>query len=331
MQGIFYNSPRTLRIVDQLLLPHREEYITITTVEQTYDVIKKMQIRGAPAIAIIAMLGLSVHLHHHPSDVVKVDEFLVLLSKSRPTAVNLFNAISELEGLIHKAEDKMTCIKTYAESLWKEDKILCDKIASNGVHWITTNVGPEDIVAITICNTGSLATAGCGTALGIIKKLHGTCLLNHCYFLETRPYNQGARLTSVELLSENIPCTMICDSMAGFLMKKLVSEHKNVVVLVGADRITEECVFNKIGTLNLAILSQFYRIPFLVAAPSTSFAQNEKSEIEERPANELKTISGLFNNKDIVIVKIAPDALPVWNPAFDVVDRDLVTAVISEK
>ena len=327
MQGISYESPTRLTIINQLLLPHKEEYIEIKSVEDTYNVIHSMQVRGAPAIAIVAMLGLSVHLQLNPSDVDQIDVLLHKLSKSRPTAVNLFNAIEDVERISKSSSSLPTDVKKYAEEMYKKDREMCDSIASNGVEWVKSNFNGK-ITAITICNTGSLATAGCGTALGIIKKLHKENLLTNCYFLETRPYNQGARLTSVELSKDKIPCTMICDSASAFLMKTLTDKKDNVAIFAGADRITDKFVYNKIGTLSLAVLAKYYKIPMVIAAPITTFASTEKSVIEERPACEMMTINGLLEN-DIVNVKICPD-VPVWNPSFDQVDLNLITEVITQ-
>eukprot|EP00834_Sanchytrium_tribonematis_P005642 NODE_355_length_8917_cov_1.682581.p4 type:complete len:294 gc:universal NODE_355_length_8917_cov_1.682581:7401-8282(+) len=291
-----------------------------------------MNVRGAPAIAIFACLALSVHLNLHSNDSENVNSLINLLKESRPTAVNLFNALIDIEQLCNNSQNVAVEIQKYAERLLKEDEEMCSLIATNGTSWIESNViqPSEKVSVITICNTGSLATAGCGTALGVVKDLHSHNLLDMCYFLETRPYNQGARLTSIELMSDGIPSTMICDSMVAFLIKNLISKNQKLVVIVGADRITETSVYNKIGTLGLNIISTHYKVPFLVAAPSTTFSKISKTEIEERPPEEMLSINGLYNDKDIVNVKIAPDGVTCWNPAFDELLRSQVSYIITE-
>ena len=175
---------------------------------------------------------------------------------------------------------------------------------------------------LTICNTGALATAGHGTALGIVRTLYSRGALERCYALETRPYNQGSRLTAFELVSEGIPGTLLCDSMAASLLR----EAKIDAVVVGADRVAANGdTANKIGTYQLAVLAKEHGVPFYVAAPSTSIDLTTLSGrdivVEQRPASELTTMAG---------VQIAPDGIDVWNPSFDVTPNALVTGIVTE-
>ncbi|EWC46238.1 hypothetical protein DRE_04409 [Drechslerella stenobrocha 248] len=215
-------------------------------------------------------------------------------------------------------------------------------IGSHGANWISSAVGKTaDIRVLTHCNTGSLATASYGTALGIIRSLHASSALVHAYCTETRPYNQGSRLTAYELVHDKIPATLITDSMAAALM----SQQDVAAVVVGADRVAANGdTANKIGTYQLAILAKFFGVKFVVAAPTTSVDLNTPTgaeiKIEQRPGWEVLVVSGptavkegdsiLVNVEDVRSVKQAADGIGVFNPSFDVTPAALIDAIVTE-
>lgn len=219
-------------------------------------------------------------------------------------------------------------------------------IGAFGANWLQQQYNASSerpISVLTHCNTGSLATSGHGTALGIIRSLHEGGLLKHAYCTETRPYNQGSRLTSFELVFEGIPSTLITDSMAGALFN-LQKEHMNIgAVIVGADRVVRNGdTANKIGTYSLAVLARHHGVKFVVAAPTTSIDLETETgkgiKIEERKAEELTQISGVVVNADGTVdtsksvrVAIADQRIGVWNPAFDVTPNELIDAIVTEK
>lgn len=269
---VYSNDPKPkLEILDQLLLPHKSEYISIKSSQDGWNAIKTMSTRGAPAIAIVAALSLSVELYSSPSIKEEtassakdfIHEKLTYLVTSRPTAVNLEDASTKLKRLVADEVSKPNATKdsvfqAYEQAAFKmlEDDVNDNKaIGRNGANWLNKNVPDaksRKLNVITHCNTGSLATAGYGTALGVIRGLHSTSTLNNAYCTETRPYNQGSRLTAYELLHDKIPSTLITDSMAAALMLLNKGESKIDAVIVGADRVTANGdTANKIGTYSL--------------------------------------------------------------------------------
>ena len=295
-----------------------------------------MQVRGAPLIAIVAVLGISVDANKRRSELNTTRlacDFLInqmnYLRTSRPTAVNLFRATDEL---LLKVNSLLTSSLTSNEVIdifiQASETLLADDVATNkalgdyGAKKIIEVTGRDSIRVLTICNTGSLATAGYGTALGVVRSLHAMGKLEHVYACETRPYNQGARLTAFEIVKDKLPGTLIGDSMASALMAV-----KGVdVVVVGADRVTANGdTANKIGTYQLAIAAKYHGIPFFTAVPTTtldlSMSSGAEIFVEERPAAELTTI---FDHR------IAPEGINVWNPSFDVTPCSLIRGVITE-
>jgi len=328
----------SFEVLDQLLLPHETKFLELKNTVDAWTVIRTMQVRGAPLIAITAALGLAIELESK-KDELSVDknttvEFLVkameYLRTSRPTAVNLFTAMDELTALVasikedstKSAADLVNLVIEAAEKIYEDDILTNKSIGLHGANKILEIVGKNSIKVLTICNTGSLATAGYGTALGVVRALRDLGKLNHVYALETRPYNQGARLTSYEIVEDKLPGTLITDSMASALMAV-----KGVdVVVVGADRVAGNGdTANKIGTYQLAIAAKYHHVPFFVAAPTTtldlSMASGAEIHVEERPGVELTSIFGQ---------KIAPDGIAVWNPAFDVTPCSLIRGIITE-
>ena len=289
-----------LELLDQRQLPDRTVYVTCRTAADVAQAIRDMVVRGAPAIGCAAAFG--VVLSRGSS------EGFEILAKSRPTAVNLFWALERMK----QAKD----LRSEAEAIYAEDIAANQAMGKHGAELI-----PERARVMTHCNTGALATAGYGTALGVIrasKHKNISVIAN-----ETRPYLQGARLTAYELVQEGIPCTLITDSMAGHLMSKGEVD----VVVVGADRIAANGdVANKIGTYALAVLAKRHGIPFYVAAPLSTFdpkiPDGSHIPIEERPATE---VTG-YGDK-----RWAPEGVSVRNPAFDVTPAELITGIICER
>ena len=299
VQPIRWRGDR-LELLDQRLLPDQAVYVTCRSAADVAAAIRDMVVRGAPAIGCAAAFGV-VLSRGSP-------ESFEVLAKSRPTAVNLFWALERMK----KAQD----LEAEAIAIYDEDLAANRAIGRLGAELIR-----ERSRVMTHCNTGALATAGYGTALGVIRASKGkniSVIAN-----ETRPYLQGARLTAWELVQEGIPCTLITDSMAGHLMSKGEVD----VVIVGADRgAANGDVANKIGTYPLAVLAKRHGIPFYVAAPLSTFdpkiPDGSHIPIEERPAAEVTGYRG---------TRWAPEGVSVRNPAFDVTPAELVTAIISEK
>jgi len=289
-----------LELLDQRLLPDKKTYVTCRTAEQVAKAIRDMVVRGAPAIGCAAAFG--VVLGKGSAKAYKV------LRESRPTAVNLFWALDRMKT----AGD----LEAEAKAIYDEDIAANRAIGELGAKLIK-----ERARVMTHCNAGALATAGYGTALGVIRSAKGkriSVIAN-----ETRPYLQGARLTAWEMVQEKIPCTLITDSMAGHMM----SQGEVDVVVVGADRIAANGdVANKIGTYALAVMAKRHGIPFYVAAPLSTFdaaiPDGSHIPIEERSADEVTGYRKL---------RWAPKGVLVRNPAFDVTPAELITGIICEK
>ena len=289
-----------LELLDQRQLPDKEVYVTCRTAEEVAAAIRDMVVRGAPAIGCTAAFGVVLGKGS--------DAAYEALRKSRPTAVNLFWALERM----HKAKD----LEAEARAIFAEDVAANRRIGELGAKLIG-----ERARVMTHCNTGALATAGYGTALGVIRSAKGkgiSVIAN-----ETRPYLQGARLTAWECIQEGIPCTLITDSMAGHMM----SRGEVDVVIVGADRIAANGdVANKIGTYALAVLAKRHEIPFYVAAPLSTFdlsiPDGSGIPIEERPPDE---VTGYRETR------WAPAGVKVRNPAFDVTPAELVSGIVCER
>jgi methylthioribose-1-phosphate isomerase len=289
-----------LELLDQRLLPDQTVYVTCRSAAEVAQAIRDMVVRGAPAIGCAAAFG--VVLSEGTS------ESYEILAKSRPTAVNLFWALERMK----KAKD----LKAEAEAIFSEDLAANRALGKLGAELL-----PAGARVMTHCNAGALATAGYGTALGVIRSAKSKNV--SVIACETRPYLQGARLTAYECVQEGIPCTLVTDSMAGHLM----SRGEVDVVVVGADRIAANGdVANKIGTYAIAVLARRHRIPFYVAAPLSTFdpkiPDGSHIPIEERPAAE---VTGYRETR------WAPEGVAVRNPAFDVTPAELITGIICEK
>jgi methylthioribose-1-phosphate isomerase len=322
-----------LELIDQRLLPGRFEKIRCKTVEQLYDAIQTLAVRGAPAIGVAAGFGICLAMQTVSTDVdlQKAAEHLEkaadFLAKSRPTAVNLFWALERMKKCAKKfvaanaastVQQLRQTLLAEAQDICDEDQRMCKAIGTNGETFIKQDSG-----ILTHCNAGALATAGQGTALSPMYEAHNNGTKFRVYVDETRPLLQGARLTAWELTQAGIDAILICDNMAGAMMK----QGKINAVITGADRIAANGdTANKIGTLGLSILAGRYSIPFYIAAPSSTFDLSIESgrdiPIEQRDDDEVRSFGGTL---------IAPKSVSVYNPAFDVTDAGDITAIITER
>ncbi len=335
----------TFEVLDQTALPLQTNYVRVDNHEQAWQVIHDMKVRGAPAIALTATLGLAQEARTPTSGgqsqssslgctdttswVKKLDQLSRYLETSRPTAVNLHEAMERLrqqfQGLptTTPLPEAVEQLVKFAEDSLHQDLETNKLIGSHGSAHLEESTQNEKLNILTHCNTGSLATAGYGTALGVVRSLNSRNRLSHTYATETRPYLQGSRLTIYELLHEKIPCTLITDSMAAALM----STKKVDAVVVGADRVAENGdTANKIGTYSLAVLAHYHKVPFYVAAPWTTIdlecPSGNDITIEERPQRELTHLQGH---------PLAPPGTPAWNPSFDVTPASLISGIITER
>lgn len=317
-----------LRLIDQRRLPTSVEFLECRTSDEVADAIRKMAVRGAPAIGAAAAFGLVLGAREAASAVgtdfrEAFEAACRRMAGTRPTAVNLFWAIDRMqrrfEALLPQGVQAVVAgLEAEALAIAEEDVAINRCIGRNGAAVIRGGDG-----ILTHCNTGSLATAEYGTALGVIRAAHEEGKGIHVYVDETRPFLQGARLTLWELMQEGIPATLITDNMAGYVMKKGLVQ----VVVVGADRVAGNGdVVNKIGTYSVAVLARAHRIPFYVAAPLSTvdlgMARGDDVPIEERDPSEVTHLFG---------VQVAPEGADVLNPAFDVTPSELVTGIITER
>jgi methylthioribose-1-phosphate isomerase len=279
--------------------------------EQMIALIQRLAVRGAPLIGVAAAMALGRYAAEPNRSDAEIRAAASALRASRPTAVNLMNAIDRLLRIYGKRG--AAALLPEAQALFQEDVALCESMSARGAELIQNGDG-----ILTHCNTGGLATVGRGTALGVISKAWSQGKKIHVYVDETRPLLQGARLTTWELQKLGIPFTLICDNMAGSLLRA----GKVQRAFVGADRVAVNGdVANKIGTYGLAVLCRHHKVPFYVVAPSTTYdptcLTGAKIPIEERGAQEVR---GVW----------APADSPAWNPAFDVTPKDLITSIIFE-
>ncbi len=306
-----------LSILDQQLLPLVQKWIAIDNPEEMILVIQSLKVRGAPLIGVAAALSLADwYQNTKPTRNVFLAQ-AQRMRDARPTAINLMNAV---DRIIKVPESE---IFATAIHLFNEDVKLCEQMSLCASEMIASGDG-----VLTHCNTGGLATVGIGTALGAISKAWEQKKQIHVYVDETRPLLQGGRLTTWELEQMQIPHTLICDNMAGYLM----SQGKIQKTFVGTDRIAMNGDFaNKVGTYSVAVLCHYHKIPFYVVAPSTTVDKNCSSgkeiPIEQRKPFEVRGVEGSFNGA-FSAVQWAPETSPVYNPAFDVTPVDLVTGII---
>ncbi|MGB9205634.1 MAG: S-methyl-5-thioribose-1-phosphate isomerase [Terriglobales bacterium] len=314
--------------IDQTKLPTEEVYVTCTTHQQVADVIRNMVVRGAPAIGVAAAMGIALGVKNskaeNGADLKKdFDQICETIRQTRPTAVNLFWAIRRMTEKFERI--RVRPIPHIKQELIEESQRMhAEDIAANqamGRHGAT--LMPSSGGVLTHCNAGALATAGYGTALGVIRAAVEAGKKIHVYADETRPFLQGSRLTAWELMKDGIPTTVISDSMAGAMMK----QGKIGAIVVGADRIAANGdVANKIGTYTVAVLAKEHAVPFYVAAPISTVdlecPDGSKIPIEQRNPREVTHIAGK---------QMAPDGVQVENPAFDVTPAKYVAAIITER
>ena len=317
-----------LRIIDQTLLPAEFREIDLVEPEQVWEAIRALRVRGAPAIGVAAAYGVVLGLGgmanaDRPAVERRVQQVADHLATSRPTAVNLFWALDRMRSVVGahprlSASELIARLLEEARQIEQEDCEMCAAIGRHGAELLADGTG-----VLTHCNAGSLATAGDGTALSVIYAAVRQGKRLHVFVDETRPLLQGARLTSWELTQRGIPATLLCDSAAGWIMQ----EGRVQAVVTGADRIAANGdAANKIGTYSLAVLAKEHKIPFYIAAPSSTFdlqlPDGRAIPIEERPERE---VTGAFDRVT------APEGMRARNPAFDVTPAKLITCLVTER
>jgi methylthioribose-1-phosphate isomerase len=317
-----------VRFLDQTKLPTEETYVTCKTHDQVADVIRNMVVRGAPAIGVAAGMGIALGVNNSKAESTgdlkrDFDQICDAIGKTRPTAVNLFWAIRRMQEKFERV--RIRPIPHIKQALIEEaQRMHAEDIAANqamGRHGAT--LMPASGGVLTHCNAGALATAGYGTALGVIRAAVEQGKQIHVYADETRPFLQGSRLTAWELMKDGIPTTVISDNMAGAMMR----QGKIKAIVVGADRIAANGdVANKIGTYTVAVLAKEHGIPFYVAAPISTVdlacPDGSQIPIEQRNAKEVTHIAGK---------QMVPDGVSIENPAFDVTPAQYVAAIITER
>jgi methylthioribose-1-phosphate isomerase len=325
---------QSLRLLDQTKLPTRTESVEITTEQEMWDAIKRLVVRGAPAIGVSAAFGAYLGIRNFSGEphalMLRLGEVCDYLATSRPTAVNLFWALKRIQRTALSANDLSTPqikqrILDEAIAMLEEDKETCRAIGRHGAELLRSMASSQPIKILTHCNAGSLATVAYGTALAPIYIGMEQGMRFHVFADETRPLLQGSRITAYELRANNVPVTVLCDNMAAALMSD--PKKRPNAILVGADRVAANGdVANKIGTLNVAILAKHFGIPFFVALPTSTIDLSAKTgrdiPIEHRDPTEVSHAFG---------TQTAPADAEVFNPAFDVTPADFVTALITER
>ncbi len=314
-------------MIDQTLLPERLENIEVRSVEQLCEAIQSLRVRGAPALGAAGGYGVALPAARSAATdpAALLDDIKTaagVIRAARPTAVNLSWGVDRVMEALNKTKESADADEIRAAALAEAESIAEEDLAINrALGDVGASLLADGDVVLTHCNAGRLACVGWGTALGVIRSAAAEGKRISVYSCETRPLFQGSRLTAWELTEDKIPVTLICDSMAGMAMR----QGKIDKVIVGADRITKDAVFNKIGTYSHAVLAKAHGIPFYVAAPISTFDlrhQEKEVEIEERDPDEIRRLG----NK-----QLAPLGVPIYNPAFDATPLDLVSAIITER
>jgi methylthioribose-1-phosphate isomerase len=317
-------------MIDQRLLPTEELYPVFRTSEEVAWAIKEMVVRGAPAIGVAAAMGIALFARDPKTEDVREFErefnrICQIMGSTRPTAVNLFWAIERMRNLFSRLKSEEKSLSEIRRQLIEEAKRMHEEDIeiNRAMGRFGAELIPDSAIVLTHCNAGALATAGYGTALGVIRAAVEAGKKISVFADETRPFLQGARLTAWELSRDNIPVTLITDNMAGYFMKKGQID----CVVVGADRIAANGdVANKIGTYTVAVLAKENDLPFYVAAPVSTFDLNIESgdqiPIEERNEQEVTHIKG---------AQLAPEGINIANPAFDVTPNRYIAAIITER
>jgi methylthioribose-1-phosphate isomerase len=322
--------PEGVNFLDQTKLPFDETYVLATDYKQVARVIKDMIVRGAMAIGVSAAMGVALGIDRSEATNIadlnkEVDIICRTLAETRPTAVNLFWGIAQIRDLYTALAAKNTpipqikaAVVALANQLYDEDIANLRKLGAFGAELL-----PQQGTVLTHCNAGALAACGYGSALGVIRAAIERGKKIDVFADETRPFNQGSRLTAWELVKDNIPTTLICDNMAGYFMSK----GRIAAVIVGADRIAANGdTANKIGTYSVSILAKEHGVPFYVAAPFNTIdlatASGDLIPIEQRAAREVTHVNG---------VQVTPHGVNIENPAFDVTPAKYITAIITER
>ncbi len=313
-----------LWLIDQTLLPGKLLPIHIKSVRQLVEAIKTLAVRGAPALGAAGGYGVALAARlsracNAPELMNELEDAAVMIKGSRPTAINLSWGVDRTiraAAIGETAEEIRIAALREAEEIAGEDIRINKLLGKNGARLLD-----DGDSVLTHCNAGRLACVGWGTALGVIRSAVAAGKHIHVYACETRPLHQGSRLTAWELAADDIPVTLICEGMSGSLMRK----GKIDKVIVGADRITRDAVFNKIGTYSHAVLARYHKIPFYVAAPLSTFDRLNLEEdiiVEEREGEEICSLNGK---------RLAPQGIEVYNPAFDATPLEMVSGLITEK
>ncbi|BAY87070.1 aIF-2BI family translation initiation factor [Calothrix parasitica NIES-267] len=325
---IWHNN--SVSLIDQTRLPLEYSYVEIHRSEDMAQAIKTMIVRGAPAIGVAAAYGMylgarEIKTNNRNEFISRLEQVAQMLRETRPTAVNLFWAISRMLKTAYESIGTVDEIKSIlletAQTINAEDLQTCHRIGDNGLKALPET--PEKLTILTHCNAGAIATAGYGTALGIVRSAWREGRLEKLMAGETRPRLQGAKLTTWECVQEGIPVTLITDSMAAHCMKQNMIH----AVVVGADRIAANGdAANKIGTYSLALIAKAHNVPFFVAAPLStvdfSIASGNEITIEERNPAEIYQVGETI---------ITPEGVDFYNPAFDVTPAELIAAIITEE
>lgn len=317
-----------VRFIDQTLLPAEERFVMTEDIQVIAEAIRSLRIRGAPAIGVAAAFGLVLGLRSPDrpdgsSVALRFDRAASLLGSTRPTAVNLFNVLTRMRGVLEAASgagdrEVIQRLECEARVIQDEDIEACHRIGELGAALLSAGTS-----VLTHCNAGALATAGDGTALSVVTTAHRQGKILQVYVDETRPLLQGARLTSWELLRAGVEVVLITDSTAASVLR----EGRVQAVIVGADRIAANGdTANKVGTYPLAVLAQRHNVPMYVAAPVSTFDPHSSTgndiPIEERDSSEVTQIAG---------IRIAPEGVRTYAPAFDVTPHELITAIITDR
>jgi methylthioribose-1-phosphate isomerase len=314
-------QPAGIRLLDQTLLPDREVYLELRTVEAVAEAIRALRVRGAPLIGIAAAMGVVIAAGEEPVSLEHVREAIARLAATRPTAINLHWALRRMQRRADAVKDPRqltAALRAEAQAIWDEDRAMCERIGRYGAGLI-----PAGATVITVCNAGALATGGMGTALAPIYTLLDAGRAPKVIVPETRPLLQGSRLTAWELSRAGVACILITDNMVASRLRR----GDVACALVGADRIAANGdVANKIGTYPLALAARAHGVPFYVLAPTSTVdpatPDGAAIPIEERASQEVTGWRG---------VRSAPDGVEAWNPAFDVTPAELITAIVTDR
>ncbi len=320
---IAWGAGHSVRILDQTTLPLTEQYRDLTTAAEVAEAIRSLRVRGAPLIGIAAAMGVATELARQPAAGLEVvRKACQVLGATRPTAVNLHWALGRVQRRAQAAaaagQDLLDAVVAEADAIHEEDRVMCARIGELGAELLG-----DDSIVCTICNAGSLATGGIGTALAPVYVAHEAGRRPRVVVPETRPLLQGSRLTAWELSRSGVSCTVIADGMIASRLRR----GDVRCVIVGADRIAANGdVANKIGTYGLALAARAHDIPFYVAAPSSTIdlatPDGSRIPIEERARDEVARLGDR---------SLAPEGVPVWNPAFDVTPASLIAGIITDQ